>query len=147
MGISGDYGVRGKRQCFQPSAATHHPFPLPSFAALASNHTALPSGPSQIYEVKLDSLMKRTMNRPLPSGRLSRLHALAFALGTGVAGTTLLATKVSTTPLLHLLPLVPRPPPPSRTRPASLSVFSVQPPLSLSLPPSCSPINPVPRFP
>jgi hypothetical protein len=48
----------------------------------------------QIYEIKLDALMKRTMNRPLPSGRISRPHALVFAIFTGLGGTALLAAKV-----------------------------------------------------
>mmetsp|Transcript_9635 Transcript_9635/g.27570 ORF Transcript_9635/g.27570 Transcript_9635/m.27570 type:complete len:477 (-) Transcript_9635:10-1440(-) len=50
---------------------------------------------NQIYEVKMDSLMKRTMNRPLPSARVSRVHALAFAIATGAGGVLLLADKTN----------------------------------------------------
>lgn len=49
----------------------------------------------QIMEVKNDSVMKRTMRRPLPSGRLSRAHALAWAIGMGVSGVSLLAYQVN----------------------------------------------------
>ncbi len=48
----------------------------------------------QVYEKVNDSLMKRTMNRPLPTGRMSRAHALAFAAIAGVGGVWLLAEKV-----------------------------------------------------
>eukprot|EP00937_MAST-01D_sp_MAST-1D-sp2_P001804 g1804.t1 len=47
---------------------------------------------NQAWEIENDKLMKRTQNRPLPSGRISRNHALAFGGAMGVAGTTLLAT-------------------------------------------------------
>ena len=33
---------------------------------------------NQVFEVKNDSLMRRTMKRPLPSGRASVAHAIAF---------------------------------------------------------------------
>lgn len=46
-------------------------------------------------EVKNDSLMKRTMRRPLPSGRLSRHHAIMWAVGMGVSGVSLLAYKAN----------------------------------------------------
>lgn len=38
--------------------------------------------------------MKRTMRRPLPSGRISIPHAVSWASTAGVAGTALLAWKV-----------------------------------------------------
>ena len=38
--------------------------------------------------------MKRTMRRPLPSGRISPAHAAMWATSVGVAGTALLAWKV-----------------------------------------------------
>ncbi len=50
---------------------------------------------NQLYEVFNDSRMTRTMNRPLPAGRLSTRHAKVFALLTGAAGLWILADKVS----------------------------------------------------
>lgn len=58
--------------------------------AAASSANAL----NQIYEVKNDSLMKRTARRPLPTGKLSVSHALAFAGLMGVGGIALLASMV-----------------------------------------------------
>jgi heme o synthase len=49
---------------------------------------------NQVYEVKNDGLMQRTMLRPLPAGRLTSRHALAFAAVTGLVGTVLLGTQV-----------------------------------------------------
>jgi heme O synthase-like polyprenyltransferase len=49
---------------------------------------------NQVYEKVNDGMMKRTMNRPLPTGRVSRAHALAFAALAGVGGVWLLAEKV-----------------------------------------------------
>jgi protoheme IX farnesyltransferase len=49
---------------------------------------------NQVYEKVNDGMMKRTMNRPLPTGRVSRGHALAFAALAGVGGVWLLAEKV-----------------------------------------------------
>ena len=50
---------------------------------------------AQIFEVVNDGAMKRTMGRPLPAGRMSGAHALAWAVGTGVSGIALLATQVT----------------------------------------------------
>lgn len=49
---------------------------------------------NQVYERFNDGLMKRTMNRPLPTGRMSRAHALVFAALAGGGGVWLLAEKV-----------------------------------------------------
>lgn len=49
---------------------------------------------NQVYERVNDGLMKRTMNRPLPTGRMSVRHALAFAALAGAGGVWLLADKV-----------------------------------------------------
>ncbi len=51
-------------------------------------------------EVTTDAQMKRTMRRPLPSGRMGMSHAVAFAVIMGVSGVTLLAWKV----FVHILP-------------------------------------------
>lgn len=45
---------------------------------------------NQILEKDLDKLMSRTMNRPLPTGRLSVNEAIIFAFTIGVAGLCLL---------------------------------------------------------
>ena len=48
----------------------------------------------QVFEINNDAKMKRTMRRPLPSGRLSIHHAVTWASSVGVAGTAILACKV-----------------------------------------------------
>jgi len=45
---------------------------------------------NQIIEAEEDSLMKRTSDRVIPSGRLSKLHSIVFGTGTAVAGFALL---------------------------------------------------------
>nr|WHA31266.1 COX10 [Chenopodium album] len=50
---------------------------------------------NQVFEIKNDAKMKRTMQRPLPSGRLTASHALAWASTVGIAGTSLLACKAN----------------------------------------------------
>ena len=47
-----------------------------------------------MFEIKNDAKMKRTMRRPLPSGRISPAHAAMWATSVGAAGTALLAWKV-----------------------------------------------------
>ena len=39
--------------------------------------------------------MKRTCRRPLPSGRITMPHAVTWATSVGLAGTAMLATKVT----------------------------------------------------
>ena len=46
---------------------------------------------NQIFEKDLDKLMKRTANRPIPTGVISIAEGWAFALATGLAGLGLLA--------------------------------------------------------
>lgn len=58
--------------------------------AAASSANAL----NQIYEVTNDSLMKRTQRRPLPAGKMSMAHALAFAGVTGLGGVGVLYSQV-----------------------------------------------------
>ncbi|KMS98204.1 hypothetical protein BVRB_4g094680 [Beta vulgaris subsp. vulgaris] len=50
---------------------------------------------NQVFEIKNDAKMKRTMQRPLPSGRLTSGHALAWASTVGLAGTGLLAYQAN----------------------------------------------------
>lgn len=46
---------------------------------------------NQVWEIKPDKLMQRTFQRPLPSGRISQTHALAWGASTGLASTAILA--------------------------------------------------------
>ncbi|KAJ4821973.1 Protoheme IX farnesyltransferase, mitochondrial [Turnera subulata] len=50
---------------------------------------------NQVFEIKNDAKMKRTRQRPLPSGRLSAPHAIMWATSVGLAGTGLLACKAN----------------------------------------------------
>ncbi|CAL9133046.1 unnamed protein product [Musa acuminata var. zebrina] len=50
---------------------------------------------NQVFEIQNDAKMKRTRQRPLPSGRLSVPHAAIWASTVGIAGTTLLAWKAN----------------------------------------------------
>ncbi|KAI4979623.1 hypothetical protein ZWY2020_016376 [Hordeum vulgare] len=50
---------------------------------------------NQVFEIKNDAKMKRTMRRPLPSGRISSVHATMWATTVGAAGTALLACKAN----------------------------------------------------
>ncbi|KAG7672635.1 putative Protoheme IX farnesyltransferase, mitochondrial [Nannochloris sp. 'desiccata'] len=52
---------------------------------------------NQAYEIVNDGQMRRTLNRPLPAGRMSRAHALAFAAITGAGGVWLLLEKTNGT--------------------------------------------------
>ncbi len=45
---------------------------------------------NQIQEVKTDSMMNRTMNRPLPAGNIDMRHAVLFFFATLIAGTSIL---------------------------------------------------------
>jgi len=73
--------------------------------------TALAAGAAnalnQIIEIPLDAKMERTRDRPLPSGTLSRRHALAVAIGLGVAGiATLLLLSTPIAAALALLTIL-----------------------------------------
>ena len=48
---------------------------------------------NQVLEVKYDGLMKRTLNRPLPRGRVSVPHAVGFAAVLGAGGVAVLGLK------------------------------------------------------
>lgn len=55
---------------------------------------------NQVAEVRNDGLMKRTRGRPLPSGAMTRRHALLFAACTGMAGISVLYTQANPTTAL-----------------------------------------------
>jgi len=57
---------------------------------------------NQVQDAPLDGLMKRTAGRPIPSGRISRLGAAAYAVLLLFAGTNLLWLSGSTPALLGL---------------------------------------------
>ena len=63
---------------------------LGTFGAAACANTL-----NQLYEVANDARMSRTRNRPLPAGRMGRMHAAAFAATMGAAGLWVLYDKVS----------------------------------------------------
>ncbi|XP_059433893.1 protoheme IX farnesyltransferase, mitochondrial [Corylus avellana] len=50
---------------------------------------------NQVFEISNDAKMKRTRQRPLPSGRITIPHAVTWASFAGVAGTALLASKAN----------------------------------------------------
>ncbi|KAF7837879.1 protoheme IX farnesyltransferase, mitochondrial [Senna tora] len=50
---------------------------------------------NQVFEINNDAKMKRTSQRPLPSGRITIPHAVNWASSVGLAGTALLATKAN----------------------------------------------------
>ncbi|KAL9316940.1 hypothetical protein ACSQ67_013457 [Phaseolus vulgaris] len=51
---------------------------------------------NQVFEINNDAKMKRTCQRPLPSGRITKPHAIGWASSVGIAGTALLATQTNT---------------------------------------------------
>jgi protoheme IX farnesyltransferase len=50
---------------------------------------------NQYLEIKVDRLMERTRQRPLPAGRMKPSHALALGVGMGVIGVAWLALAVN----------------------------------------------------
>ncbi|XP_004497356.1 protoheme IX farnesyltransferase, mitochondrial [Cicer arietinum] len=50
---------------------------------------------NQVFEIKNDAIMRRTSQRPLPSGRITIPHAVGWASSVGLAGTALLATQTN----------------------------------------------------
>ncbi|KAL7203998.1 hypothetical protein ACSBR2_017124 [Camellia fascicularis] len=50
---------------------------------------------NQVFEINNDSKMKRTRQRPLPSGRITVPHAVSWASSVGAAGTALLACEAN----------------------------------------------------
>ena len=59
---------------------------LGGFAVVGSSNAF-----NQLWEIQQDSLMLRTQNRPLPSGRMTRRTALLWALAFGILGIAALA--------------------------------------------------------
>ena len=59
---------------------------LGGFAVVGSSNAF-----NQLWEIQQDSLMLRTQNRPLPSGRMTRRTALVWALAFGILGIAALA--------------------------------------------------------
>jgi len=55
---------------------------LASSGAAAMNH---------VVERDVDALMRRTMNRPIPTGRISAAHGLVYGLALAIAGVAVLA--------------------------------------------------------
>ncbi len=55
------------------------------------------NGLNQVIERDTDKLMKRTQNRPLPSGRLSVREALIASIGMGVSGVLILGLQFNAT--------------------------------------------------
>ena len=60
---------------------------------------------NQVREVWQDSQMHRTCRRPLPSGRVSRLHAVGLAATLGLGSLGVLATQV----ILYICPRLSHP--------------------------------------
>ena len=52
--------------------------------------TASSNGFNQVLEIKQDSLMERTKNRPLPQGRLTKTEAIVFSSILGISGLAML---------------------------------------------------------
>ncbi|ETV97791.1 protoheme IX farnesyltransferase [Aphanomyces invadans] len=70
------------------------PISWSAFAALSVGTTLAAASANtfnQAWEIKTDSMMKRTMTRPLPRGAITRNHAVAFGAATAVTSTALLA--------------------------------------------------------
>ncbi|UOE48374.1 heme o synthase [Mucilaginibacter sp. SMC90] len=61
---------------------------------------------NEIIEKDLDKLMKRTMDRPIPSGTMTTGQALVLGLGMGIAGTYLLGSLNLLTGLLSVFSIL-----------------------------------------
>lgn len=61
---------------------------------------------NEIIEVDLDKLMKRTMDRPMPAGRMTTGQGLVLGLGMGIAGTYLLGSLNILTGLLSVFSIL-----------------------------------------
>ncbi|GAA4098346.1 heme o synthase [Mucilaginibacter panaciglaebae] len=61
---------------------------------------------NEVIEVDLDKLMKRTMDRPMPAGRMTTGQGLVLGLGMGMAGTYLLGSLNILTGLLSVFSIL-----------------------------------------
>src|ERR1700761_9585801 len=61
---------------------------------------------NEIIEKDLDKLMKRTMDRPIPAGRMNTGQALVLGLGMAIAGTYLLGSLNILTGLLSVFSIL-----------------------------------------
>jgi len=61
---------------------------------------------NEIIEVDLDKLMKRTMDRPMPAGRMTNGQGLVMGLAMGMAGTYILGTLNLLTGLLSVFSIL-----------------------------------------
>jgi len=61
---------------------------------------------NEVIEVDLDRLMKRTMDRPMPAGRMTTGQGLVLGLGMGMAGTYILGTLNILTGLLSVFSIL-----------------------------------------
>ncbi|AYL98764.1 heme o synthase [Mucilaginibacter celer] len=68
--------------------------------------TAAANSFNEIIEKDLDKLMKRTMDRPIPSGKMTTGQALVLGLGMGMAGTYLLGSLNLLTGLLSVFSIL-----------------------------------------
>ncbi|GAB2695455.1 heme o synthase [Mucilaginibacter koreensis] len=68
--------------------------------------TGAANGFNEIIEKDLDRLMKRTADRPLPSGRMTNGQALILSLGMGLGGTYLLGSLNLLTGYLSIFAIV-----------------------------------------
>jgi protoheme IX farnesyltransferase len=61
---------------------------------------------NEVIEVKTDKLMKRTMDRPMPAGRMTTGQGLVLGLGMGMLGTYLLGSLNILTGLLSVFSIL-----------------------------------------
>jgi protoheme IX farnesyltransferase len=61
---------------------------------------------NEVIEVNLDKLMKRTMDSPMPAGRMTTGQGLVLGLGMGMVGTYLLGTLNLLTGLLSVFSIL-----------------------------------------
>jgi protoheme IX farnesyltransferase len=61
---------------------------------------------NEVIEVKLDKLMKRTMDRPMPAGRMTTGQGLVLGMAMGIIGTYLLGTLNLLTGLLSVFSIL-----------------------------------------